>query len=450
MVRSQGLISSIEEIENSVVTYPPLDSLADIDPLPVIESIKNSPVHLYFHIPFCETRCTFCHYVVDLYPGKERATINQQAAVDYYLQLLRKEITFYSQLFQQRNIQVDSVYIGGGTPTILSCTQLENLVTNIKDSFQYSNNFPFCIEASPLTITAFDGIEKLKLLVSHGIKRLSFGIQSFNNDVLKIAGRGYTKSTAIEACKLAQQYFTNWNIDLIQSLSQSSMAEIQENLAIIKELKPPHITWYNGRFSEKRPQGKMRQDKDWQKSFPQEREILDGRAFIWQELLKTGYNQIDGNRFVSNKKFIDSFKKVRTSIQADLIGLGVSAYSHTQQYFFRNEMSIKEYAKQIEAKGHAIATGKKFSDEEKIAASYVIGLRTIWQKDKVYQQLTKKKQNQSIINHYKTLVDQLVGNGILEYGKNSLRLTQLGRLYEDEVLAMFYSRTVKRILNSRL
>ncbi|MBI4836672.1 MAG: radical SAM protein [Candidatus Abawacabacteria bacterium] len=432
---------------HSVVTYPPLTCLEQVKTSTVIDSIHTSPVHLYFHIPFCETRCTFCHYIVSLYRGESKSSNAENAAVEHYLSLLHREIAIYKKLFQKNNVQVASLYIGGGTPLMLSRKQLKKLIEKVQHSFSWLNSAPICVEASPLSILNNTGRDKLKMLQQMGVSRLSFGIQSFDNQVLRVAGRGYTSEIAIHACKLASQYFQNWNIDLIQDLSNGSKKEIELNIERIKALRPPHITWYNGRFSATRPQGIMLRKNA--EAFSSEWETLLGRAFIWQELKKLGYKQIDGNRFVLKKQYEDPFKQSRTAINNTLIGLGVSAYSHTEKWFFRNTCDIQTYQHQLKNGQLAIAVGKEFTTEEKIAATYVIGLRKGDIIPNDVEKIGHQKKTQETFEHYNHLITELVKLNILEQKSGKLNLTFLGRLFEDEVLALFYSPSVKEILSSR-
>ena len=432
---------------HSVVTYPPLDSLVPTsDPNVIMASFSNPTAHIYIHIPFCESRCTFCHYVVALSKGI-RDTTEKQSSVAHYLTALKLEITATASQCAKQNISIASVYIGGGTPFILSEEQIIDLITTLKNSFSFIQAAEWCFEASPLTITAPEGKQKLACLQKLGITRLSFGIQSFDDEVLRIAGRGYTSKTAIEACQLAAHYFENWNVDLIQGLYYGSTKEVWQNIQILLTLRPPHITWYHGRFSSDRPQGMWRDKK--QEAFETEHDTLVGRLLLWQELQKHGYTQIDGNRFVRATSFIDPFKKIRTSIHHDLIGLGVSAYGHTASWFYRNTISIAGYIKMVHEKQSAIATARYFSEEEKIAASYVVGLRTERYET---ERCTSNQMQTPVVKYYKKKIAHFKKLGLLEacgLDGTGLKLTLRGRLFEDEILASYYSPTVREYLRKK-
>lgn len=309
------------------------------------------------------------------------------------------------------------------------------------------------MEGSPLTITAHDGEEKLRFLKEQGVTRLSFGVQSFDDAVLKYAARGYKRDVPIRATAIAGRVFENWNIDLIQGLYKGSPYETWENLKVIADIRPPHITWYHGRFAN-RPQGEWQKSEDKRLDFEDENETLLGRMLIWQELAALGYYQIDGNRFVRERRYIDPFKKIRTSSSSDLLGIGAAAYSHfgakaatgnCHGYVFRNESNIRFYEDCVLASNIPIATGRMIDEDELLATSYATGLRYGRIEDKALFNI--RMNNPSLSSHYDKLVKLLIDVGVLEHNdETGLRLSELGRLFEDETLTLFFSPAVRRQL----
>ena len=182
---------------------------------------------------------------------------------------------------------------------------------------------------------------------------------------------------------------------------------------------------------------------------------------IWQELAALGYQQTDGNRFVRDPHYTDPFKRVRTSSSHNLIGVGVASYSHVGAgpsahnhygYVFRNDASIRGYADCVLAGDVPIASGRAVDDEELLAMSYATGLRSGRIEDGRLRALGASQPQLS--EHYQELVGRLAGLGILkpyanDAGEEGLRLTNLGRLFEDETLALFFSPAVKRALTGR-
>ncbi len=447
---------------HSVAIYPPIDSLTSIDANQVLDTILfGRDTSLYVHIPFCETRCTFCHYAVQHYAGKDSgASKTIENEVDRYLEAVKRELAFWGARLAQSGTALSSIYIGGGTPLVLGEEALRDIIGAIDTCFDILPNAEVCIEGSPLTITAPGGDDKLRFLKEHGFTRLSFGAQSFDDAVLKYAARGYKRDLPIRAAQIVSSIFDNWNIDLIQGLYKGSPTETWLNLQVIAELRPAHLTWYHGRFAA-RPQGDWYQSEDKRGSFEDEQATLLGRMLIWQGMAALGYQQTDGNRFVSQKHYADLFKTVRTSSSRDLLGVGASSYSRIgarqvsgdcHGYVFRNDTSIRAYADSVLSGAVPIATGRAINDEELLAMSYATGLRNGRPETSVLRAIEASKPQLSA--HYRELVGTLIDVSILEPYANSdgddgLRLTELGRLFEDETLALFFSPAVKRALIAR-
>jgi coproporphyrinogen III oxidase-like Fe-S oxidoreductase len=452
-----GISRTVLGGSHSVAIYPPVDSLTPFDPIQAVGAMGwGKEISLYVHIPFCETRCTFCHYTVEHYDGgTENRAGNGKVA--HYLATLTRELAFWGARLARSGTGVSSVYIGGGTPLVLDGVALGELIHTIRDQYDVLSGAEVCIEGSPLTITAPDGTDKLRLLKDLGVTRLSFGVQSFDDTVLKYAARGYTRDTPMHACVIANDVFENWNLDLIQGLYKGSPSETWNNLTYIAEMRPPHLTWYHGRFAD-RPQGHWYKTKSKHPDFEDEQATLLGRMLLWNQLAALGYHQIDGNRFVRAHRYIDPFKKIRTSISSHLLGVGPASYSHAGAnapsrrfygYVVRNEPAIRAYIETVSAGKAPIATGRIIDQEEFLAASYATGLRNGRIENDDLRLL--RFELPELSRHYDSLANELIDLGALETyqcedGKAGLRLSKLGRLFEDETLALFFSPAVNRTL----
>ncbi|WP_042300298.1 coproporphyrinogen-III oxidase family protein [Paraburkholderia kururiensis] len=446
---------------HSVAIYPPIDALTPVVPATVLNEICfGRDTSLYVHIPFCETCCTFCHYTVRHYPGKSRASQADNEAVTQYLHALGRELALWGERLARSGTALSSVYIGGGTPLILEEAALRDLISTIRACYDILPGAEICIEGSPLTITAPGGPEKLRFLREHGFTRLSFGVQSFDDEVLKYGGRGYRRDVPIRAAQIANDVFDNWNLDLIQGLYKGSPEETRGNLEAIETLRPAHLTWYHGRFAD-RPQRDWYQSESRHDDFEDEYATLLGRVLIWQGMATLGYHRCDGNRFVRARHYADPFKQIRTSASRDLLGVGVASYSHVgaspgrrdcHGYVFRNTTQLHAYAECLSAGALPIATGRVIDDGELLAMSYATGLRNGRVENAVLRAIATSMPQLSA--RYRDEADRLSALGILEPdagpdGARGLRLTELGRLFEDETLALFFSPTVQRALTAR-
>lgn len=455
-----GISRAVLGGSHSVAIYPPIDSLTALDARSVAGTVEwGEETSLYVHIAFCETRCTFCHYAVDHYTGGAKGPAADDK-VARYMAALKRELVVWGAKLAQSGTAVSSLYIGGGTPLVLEEAVLGDLIRTIRDEYDLLSDAELCIEGSSLTITAPGGRDKLRFLKEQGITRLSFGVQSFDDTVLKYAARGYNRDIAIRACSIASQVFENWNLDLIQGLYKGSPAEVWDNLTVLAEVRRAHLTWYHGRFAD-RPQGHWYKMKSKHADFEDEYATLLGRMLIWQEMAALGYDRTDGNRFVRSTRYVDPFKKVRTSASKHLLGVGAASYSRAathpakarcRGYVLRNEANIRAYVTSVLAGNMPIATGRAIDNEELLATSYATGLRTGRVEDEDLHSI--RIECPQLSRYYDTLVDELSDAGVLEayrdaHGEAGLRLCELGRLFEDETLALFFSPAVRSALAAK-
>jgi oxygen-independent coproporphyrinogen-3 oxidase len=462
-----GISRSVLGGSHSVAVYPPIDSLAPLDPRSVLDAMTcGREASLYVHIAFCETRCTFCHYVVDHYAGRGNGSGAEDSKVARYLEAVKRELVFWGTTLERSATALSSIYIGGGTPLVLDQDALHDIITTIRDRYDILPGAEVCVEGSPLTITAPGGEDKLRFLKELGVTRLSFGVQSFDDAVLKYAARGYQRDLPIRAALIANDVFENWNLDLIQGLYKGSPAETWENLQVVADVRPAHLTWYHGRFAD-RPQGDWYRMQAKQAEFEDESATLLGRMLIWQEMAALGYEQIDGNRFVRERRYVDPFKAVRTSACSTLVGVGAAAYSHTgtqagdpgdpgdpgnnvqRGYVFRNDSNIRAYVDCVLSGGIPIATGRVIDEAEVLATSYATGLRGGRVEDDDLRSIRRRHPDLSL--HYEALEARLCDLGMLEPyvdgdGRPGMRMSELGRLFEDEALALFFSPAVKKAI----
>lgn len=193
-------------------------------------SLENA-YSLYIDIPFCPTTCLYCSFTS--YPI---AAFNNQ--VEQYLTALEKEIDFAADLYGDKRL--DTIYIGGGTPTTLEAPELERLFTALEEKFDLSNLKEFTLEAGrPDSIT----LEKLRTIKRHGVTRISVNPQTMNQETLDLIGRRHTVKQVREAFAMARaEDFDNINMDLILGLPGEGAAEVQETMRGIAELSPDSLT----------------------------------------------------------------------------------------------------------------------------------------------------------------------------------------------------------------
>jgi len=205
----------------------------------------KKPLSIYIHIPFCERKCAYCDFV---------SFDNKSHLIDEYVNALCKEIlSFISVTPNQANSGrvpmrpvVSSVFIGGGTPSLLEAAQISKIFEALRQKFIISSTAEITIEANPNSITK----EKLAYWLKSSINRLSIGVQSFDDSVLKTLGRIHTVSQAVDAIKLGHSAgFSNINIDLIHSVPvvNSNLVSRSQNMSALEEILPlvTHVSAYS-------------------------------------------------------------------------------------------------------------------------------------------------------------------------------------------------------------
>ncbi len=220
-----GLLVSPEKADLSFTTMRNEEKLLALS--------KPESFSLYISIPFCPTRCSYCSFV----SSSVEKTVK---LVPEYLALLCREIEYTAKTAIGLNLRLESVYVGGGTPTTLSAEQLGTLLDTVNRSFDLSTCREFTVEAGrPDTITP----EKLNALKSRGVTRISINPQTLNDDVLKIIGRRHTTEQTLSAFALARSLgFDNINMDLIAGLPGDTVQSFQSTLDRVIGLAPESIT----------------------------------------------------------------------------------------------------------------------------------------------------------------------------------------------------------------
>lgn len=183
-----------------IVTYPPLDALPEIDPSEIYSN-KNPKfsreIALYLHLPFCTGKCLYCAYIT---------LANQQKEfINRYIDAVEKEIILLLQFPNFQNITINSIYIGGGTPTYLSAQQLDRILKLLNSKFKIKEGAEITIEAGPETMIGKEAEKKLKILLHNGVNRMSIGFQTFNDDILKLLKRRHNSKQATDSYNLTKK-----------------------------------------------------------------------------------------------------------------------------------------------------------------------------------------------------------------------------------------------------
>ena len=311
---------------------------------------------IYIHIPFCKSRCKYCDFFSTTQLEKQEAYI--QAVIQEWK-------TFQGQWSKE---EIHTIYLGGGTPSLLPVESLHQLLHSILSSIQSASVQEITLEANPGDITA----EKIQAWQTIGVNRLSIGIQSFNDRLLQLVGRRHTAQQAIQAVKTAQTGgITNISIDLMYALPTQTMAEWQNDIVQALKLNVPHISSYGLIYEEGTllthwlEQGKI-------SAIDEEQEMLMYDHLI-EQLTQHGYEHYE----VSNFALPGLHSKHNSSYWNDTpyLGLGAGAHSYDGEKRWWNVADIDHYITQ--ATNHQLTPEEEIiTPEARHTEQVMLGLRT--------------------------------------------------------------------------
>jgi len=372
---------------------------------------------LYLHFPFCISKCPYCDF--NSYQLKEDNQISS------YISALYQEITAYSKKLIKSNIK--TVYLGGGTPTILSGVQIYNILEYCKDKFNIDKNAEITIEANPGTL---DG-EKLKLLIESGISRLSLGAQSFNNLFLKKLGRIHNTQDIIDSYFFARETgFSNINIDIMFALPDQTTEDLQVTLKKAVSLKPDHLSLYNltikpgTEYYNKYKRGKLK--------LPTEDEEFDMYDWAINFLEESDFEHYEIANFARPHK--RSMHNLNYWQNKPYLGIGAGAYSFIKGYRYMNYENPARYIKEIMSGKLPVDNGEKLSLRKRMIETIILGLRT---KDGVGNKKFKTRFGVNLNDIFPEQIKKLINLGLLQKDNCRTKLTKKGVFLANTVFREF-------------
>lgn len=372
---------------------------------------------LYLHLPFCISKCPYCDF--NSYQLKEDNQISS------YISALYQEITTYSKKLKKSNIK--TIYLGGGTPTILSGVQIYDILEFCKSKFTIDKDAEITIEANPGTL---DG-EKIKLLIESGINRLSLGAQSFNNLFLKKLGRIHNTQDIIDSYYLARKEgFNNINIDIMFALPDQTTEDLQITLKKAISLKPDHLSLYNltikpgTEYFKKYKKGKLK--------LPTEDEEFDMYNWAIKFLEESGFEHYEISNFA--RPYKRSMHNLIYWQNKPYLGIGAGAYSFIKGYRYMNYESPARYTKEMMSGKLPVDNGEKLSLRKRMIETIILGLRT---KDGVGYKKFKTRFGVNLNDIFFKQVNKLVNLALLEKGDCKIKLTKKGIFLANTVFREF-------------
>lgn len=364
---------------------------------------------IYIHIPFCKQKCYYCDFV---------SYSNKCSEVKEYIESLKKEI----EEFDFSNYKVTSIYIGGGTPSYIDSIYIVEILSELKEKLKCNliefKDIEITIEVNPGTVDT----KKLNDYKKLGINRLSIGLQSTKNDILKKIGRIHTYQEFLKIYKLARETgFKNINIDLMIGIPGQKIGDLKNTLQDIIKLEPEHISVYSLIIEENTPIEKMLENGEIK--LPDEDLERNMYWYVKNTLELNGYNHYEISNFAKLGK--ESRHNLNCWNQEEYIGFGVAAHSYLNGIRFSNTINVEEYIQHIEnnRKEENIQIEESQSLEDKKNEFMMLGFRKIQGVDIAR---FKEKFIDNPIFLYRENLNKLVEEGLIEVDLNHIKLTNKG------------------------
>ncbi len=372
--------------------------------------MKNEKAGLYIHIPFCHSKCAYCNFY----------SITSINLIPIFVAALIKEIKLSKGTFDS----FDTIYIGGGTPSVLTCEQLAEIIAALNKFLKIDSNAEITLEVNPGDVYS----EYFKSLRSLGINRLNIGVQSFDEKILIFLGRRHNANEARQAIQDARTAgFKNLGIDLIYGVYGQSINLWKKTLAEAISFKPQHLSCYQLTLEANTPLYKKYLEKNIKEpSDNRQRKYFFTTA---EKLEKAGYIHYEVSNFARNDKF-KSKHNIKYWQHVPYLGLGPAAHSFLENKRWWNVASVKNYLEKLSQGKMPVESEEFLTPDQLKLETLFLGLRT---SEGIDLKLYKKRFGIDLLADKKNVIESLVNNQFVEVKNGHLRPTLAGMAVADSM-----------------
>lgn len=384
--------------------------------LGINETAKQS-LSIYVHIPFCNSKCSYCSFVSKVGTDEEKKR---------YFQDLIAEIKLQAQKYAKK-YTVSSIYIGGGTPSCLDYYYIRDLLSSIYKNFAVKNSAEITLEINPNSVDR----TKIREYVLSGINRFSIGLQSISPKILKAMGRTHTLLDYEETInELREQGIRNISTDIIIGYPGQKLSDVKETINYLVRMQIPHISAYMLQVEDGT---KLKRLIDaGQINIADEDDVVKMYEAAYNILTKCGYNRYEVSNF--SLPYYESYHNKVYWNRKDYLGVGLAAHSYVGGARFANTESFSKYYEKIEEKKEIpIEVLKNLTTEEQKEEVVMLSLRT---SEGIDLDLYKKEFGENFLAKHKGNVSILIKNGFLALtSENHLKVTSKGFMVLNEIIS---------------
>lgn len=381
----------------------------------------------YIHIPFCKSRCSYCDFATDVYRDNN--------SVERYVSGLCREIESAPLIngippFRHGSDlkpRIDTIYFGGGTPSLLTPQQVERILIAVDKRFTLTDGIEITIEMNPATVSP----ESLAGYRSLGINRASFGVQTFNDIDLKLLARGHDADDARQTYKMLRNAgFTNVSFDLIAGLPGQSIDDWSRNLDEAIEMSPEHLSLYLLEIHESTPLAE--QVRSGRRTPIDDELAAQMYEMLLDRLAAAGYEQYEISNF--SRPGFESRHNSKYWTLDPVFGFGVSAHSFDGQRRYANERDTNKYVAMLEAKKSPVIDDLLLSNEQLSSDYAFLSLRL---SKGVNLSAFQNRFGIVLTEKYAAGLSSILDAGLVTLDDENLFLTRKGMLYSNEVFQVF-------------
>ena len=426
-----GLIAKHGDFFPSV-HYPPITMYPRIQQENLFKGFQmpaDGLLDVYAHLPFCNSHCVFCHYPVK--------TGEQMDEKERYMAAFEKEMDLYLQQLGLKQIKARSVLVGGGTPTYLTIEQLTRFLKGFTQRVDVSHNPQFNYDVDPATLVGPEGRERLRIMREFGVNRLTIGVQSLDDHVLKLMARHHDAQTAIDSIKNCMEYGFQVNIEFIFGYPGETLENWMQIIQTAISTGVDEIQLYRLKIESYGDfQGPIKNLKDKNPDAVPSTET----AFMMKQL---AIELLNANGYVENLRRVFSKKRETYSHYAhnqccdqhDQIGLGLTAFSSLHDRFALNTQSFEEYYRMIDQGKLPLNRGYVRNHDEQMRWAIVLPLKN---RD-IYKPRFTELSGESLDKVFRPKIEKLKAHGLLRETATNLFLTDMGCFFADEVVQQFHA-----------
>lgn len=382
--------------------------------------------NLYVHIPFCKSLCSFCPFT---------KWVGDDKKIKEYLKYLKKEIKIYSGLPGIKNMEFSAVYLGGGTPSLLSGDQLEDILGTLKKTFLITDDAEITVEGSPSSFS----VEKFEQLKAAGVTRISMGVQTLNAERSELIGLPQSPEVSKARIKEAiNAGFYTVSADLIYNLPGQNVEEFMEDVKEAVGLGLQQLTLFPLEVSSSTPLAAKLKSGELPQIMNQEEEYLYYSTAA-DFLSKNGFIQL------TNVDWVREIDQFRYSVQhfvkgVEILGLGAGAFGEVQGYSYINTGNLEEYYDDID-NNQLPAKRTADAENERPYKYVVLGLRGLHISEEDFQ----NKFGISIYEMFSEQIAKAVERGLMVRTVSGLSVTSLGAFYLNDLSKEFMSKLYENV-----